>query len=249
MKKINIILLFFISFLNVVNGQAGPCYRFADTVLFEGNLLSISVEGCCCECTTVYCLVKNEKQKDKTVFAIAAAFNGIKDGYGDSLLVVISQLNACQFALMKKYIEDTLSSHFTQQDIIESIVKGISLNDTTDYRNFDLLPVPLNEKSIGHLYFKGNDYGTNYLYDNFPVIEREESFVIDKTTLCLKTSHYKSWGIIAELYDCDFFGYEVGERLLYDANYGTIRVFIPLSCHKTDCEKKNPKEHINKKEL
>lgn len=87
------------------------------------------------------------------------------------------------------------------------------------------------------------------LYDNFPVIEREESFVIDKTTLCLKTSHYKSWGIIAELSDCDFFGYEVGERLLYDANYGTIRVFIPLSCHETDCEKKNPKEHINKKEL
>ena len=44
MKKINIILLFFISFLNVVNGQAGPGSRFADTVLFEVNLLSIRVE-------------------------------------------------------------------------------------------------------------------------------------------------------------------------------------------------------------
>lgn len=227
--KILIVFLFINGFTTIVYGQDGPCYRFTDTLLYDGYVLSVRINGCFGECTTAYCLIKDEGQKLTSLSTIAAAFRRDTNFHDESLLLLVSKLNASQFVVMKNYLEDSLSSRFSKEEIVESIIWGIHIEDTADYRNYEPLQIPIEKKSIGDLYFKGKDYGWNSFPDQLPFTEDNDTICVNGDNYLTKLTPFKSWGVIAELYDCVFFAYEVGERLLYDAKYQKIRVFIPLS--------------------
>ena len=227
--KLLFVLLFVNGFATMVYGQDGPCYRFTDTLLFDGYVLSVRIKGCIGECTTAYCLVNNDEQRITALSAIAAAFSRDTSYRDDSLLLLMSDLNASRFAIMKDYLEDSLSSRFSKKEIVESLIWGVHIEDTTDYRNYEPLPIPMEKKSIGNLYFAGKDHGRNSFSALLPTAEYKDTVSDRGGDFRIELIPFKSWGVIAELNDCDFFGYEVGERLLHDAQYHKIRVFIPLS--------------------
>lgn len=227
--KLLLVFLFVNGFVSMVYGQDKPCYRFTDTLLFDGYVLSVRINGCIGECTTAYCLVNNDEQRITALSAIAAAFSRDTSYRDDSLLLLVSNLNASQFAVMKDYLEDSLPSRFSKEEIVESIIWGIHIEDTTDYRNYEPSPIPMEKKSIGNLYFKGKEHGWNSFSALLPSAEYNDTVRVRGDDFRIELMPFKSWGVIAELNDCDFFGYEVGERLLHDAQYHTIRVFIPLS--------------------
>lgn len=234
MKEIRVIivaLLFsIVGFSSCVLGQSGPCYHFTDTLLFKGNLLSVRVKGCFGECTTVECLVADETQKEKAIRTIGDAFfNRSVYWNEDTVLLLSSPLSARQFAVMKSYLEDSLSSRFTKGEIVESLIWGVHYEDTTDYRVAEPAPIPIEEISIANLYFEGNGFRKSEFFDFSLPPESNDTIMVQGGSLFVKSYPYESWGVIAELNDCDFFPYEVGERLFHDAKCSSIRIFIPLS--------------------
>lgn len=227
-------LAIFCGSFSVLKGQSSLCYRFIDTSYVKARIVHIWDPNCCCEgCLTVYCVVRNEEEKERA-FAIFNFISKPADEYetlmdqDTDLLFLVSFLRARQFAIMKHYLDNSsLLKKYSQAQIDESLEWAVPVDSFDTYNDWKITDDDL---SIGDLMYMGKrgDYALALIQPSSEILV--DTVYVDNSFYCYKEIPFESWGVVLELQrGCDFAFYdETTEMELFRRNYKKLKLFIPL---------------------
>lgn len=229
-KLICLWYMFCCSFVEI-KGQNNPCYRFIDTSYVKARIIHIWDPNCCCECTAMTCIIENSDEKKQAISIFDDISSPVEKNVkymcqDTTLLLLVTYLSDRQFALMKYYLDDSLSKQYSREQIYESLVFGVPADSIGTYLEWK---VTEDEKSIGNLMYMG-DGMTNTLSLILPSSKIPIDTICDNNHgYCYQEFPFESWGIIVEVQrECNFFFYETAEMALFDRNYQQLKLFIPL---------------------
>lgn len=231
-------LAIFCGSFSVLKGQSSLCYRFIDTTYVKARIMEIWDPHCCCEgCLTVYCVVRNEEEKERALAIFnyiskpADEFETLIDQDTD-LLFLLTYLKGRQFAIMKYYLDDpSLLLKYSQAQIDESLEWSIPVDSFDSYNDWEITDDDL---SIGDLMYMGKreDYALALIQPSSEILV--DTVYVDNSFYCYKEIPFESWGVVLELQrGCDFAFYdETTEMELFRRNYKKLNFFIPLGKRK-----------------
>lgn len=133
MNKFRILLLLVVqmTFLASLSGQNGPCFRFTDTLYMRANVLHIW--HATCVCPSLSCVVRDETEKEVALSLFSGENHFPEEAMPPLLIHTIADR---QFALMRNYLEDSLSNRFTWKQIRYSLEDGIHVDTMERMDNY-----------------------------------------------------------------------------------------------------------------
>lgn len=226
-KRIHILIIFLLLQF-VLFGQETECYRFVDTLFVKGHIIEIRED---CKCDHYYSMsfvVSNSRQK-KT--AVKTFFSKYPLSNTNEVPLIISNLDVRQFALMKLYVEDSLSRKYTTQQLTESLLFNVPVDSIETMYVWDTTNVEEEMRSIGELIFSHSldSYSEFIMTEPSHRISEKKLTIRDKQYIIRKIP-FKSWCLLIELKKkCHFQNDHTAEKYLFDRGYEKLRILIPLS--------------------
>lgn len=244
-------LLIQLTFLISLKGQNGLCFQFTDTLCLKANVVCIWHSSCVCP--SLFCVVSNDNEKEIAL----SLFSGESHFPEESMPPLLTdRISKRLFVLMRNYLEDSLSSRFTWEQIRLSLEDEIHVdtidrmnnyreelmkrraNPNTDQKLHDIIQNIMiewherisrmtdEELNIGNLHFEGNGKYNPQPFKNAPI----DTVVCNGETYCIKESPFESWGILMEVQnECNFFWFDTAEMdFLQHYKFKKLTIFIPL---------------------